>query len=474
MSMAGAAMPSARPAKPSSIIVAPSSPGSKMTAAPAAPLPAPVTPFPAAGPPSRLSLAPIPVSATLAANEALARKRRAGETVLPLAFGEAGLPAHPLLIQALAEASAENTYGPVAGLPELRRAAAGYWTRRGTPTGPASVVCGPGSKALLFGLLLAIGADVAVPQPSWVSYAAQASMLGVQPHFVPVPPGEGGVCDAESLAATVIAARQAGRRIGAVVLTLPDNPTGRLARPASTHALCRVAAQHDLIIISDEIYRDLVHEPDQAFASPVLFAPERTVVTTALSKSLALGGWRIGVARLPDSALGLALRDRLIGIGSEIWSAPSLPIQQAAALGFDEPAELIERVARSRVLHAEVATAVADRFAAAGLLVPAPQAAFYLYPDFAPWRDHLRTARGISNGADLATHLLHCYGMGVLPASAFGEAPEALRMRVATAMLYGDTDQQRERALRSDDPVALPWIAAALDRIEDVLADLAP
>ena len=138
---------------------------------------------------------------------------------------------------------------------------------------------------------------------------------------------------------------RAGRRIGAVVATLPDNPTGRLARPASVHALCQVAAEHDLIIIAGEIYRDLVHDPDQAFASPVLFAPERTVVTTALSKSLALGGWRIGVARLPDSGIGLALRDRLVGIGSEIWSAPSLPIQHAASLAFDEPAELTERVA---------------------------------------------------------------------------------------------------------------------------------
>jgi aspartate aminotransferase len=474
MSVAGAAMPSALPAQPSNSVAAPPPASTRVPASPAAPVSAPVAPFPSPVTPSRLTLAPIPVSATLAANEALARKRVAGETVLPLAFGEAGLPAHPLLTRALAEASAGNTYGPVAGLPELREAAAGYWTRRGTPTGPASVVCGPGSKALLFGLLLAIGADVAVPQPSWVSYAAQASMLGVAPHFVPVPPGEGGVCDAASLAATVTAARAAGRRIGAVVLTLPDNPTGRLARPASVHALCQVAAEHDLIIIADEIYRDLVHDPGHSFASPVLFAPDRTVVTTALSKSLALGGWRIGVARLPGSPIGLALRDRLVGIGSEIWSAPSRPIQQAAALAFDEPPELLERISRSRALHAEVATGVADRFAAAGLLVRAPQAAFYLYPDFAPWREHLRATRGISNGADLATHLLHCYGVGVLPASAFGEEPEVLRVRVATAMLYGETDAQRERALLSDDPVTLPWIAAALDRIEDVLADLAP
>jgi aspartate aminotransferase len=239
-------------------------------------------------------------------------------------------------------------------------------------------------------------------------------------------------------------------------------------------ALCQVAREHDLIIIADEIYRDLVHDPAAGFPSPVAYAPERTVITTALSKSLALGGWRIGVARLPDSSTGRALRDRLLGIGSEIWSAPSLPIQHAAALAFSEPAELTERISRSRSLHATVAAAMADRFRAAGLRVPAPQAAFYLYPDFAPWRSRLHAVYGISTGAELAGHLLHRYGMGMLPGSAFGEDAAALRMRVATGLLYGETDEQREMALASADPVRLPWIAAALDRATAVLADLAP
>ena len=420
------------------------------------------------------TLAAVPVSATLAANETMARKRRAGEPVLPLAFGEAGLPAHPLLRDALAAASGGNSYGPVAGLRTLREAAAGYWARRGTPTDHAQVICGPGSKSLLFGLLLALGADVAVPQPSWVSYAAQASMIGVRPHFVPAPPGEGGVCDADGLARAVTGARQAGRRIGAVVLTLPDNPTGRLASPASVQPLCAVAREHDLVLIADEIYRDLVHDPRAEFASPVRYAPERTVVTTALSKSLALGGWRIGVARLPDSATGRALRQALLGIGSEIWSAPSLPIQQAAALAFTEPPAITQRISSSRSLHAAVARGVADRFAAAGLRVPPPQAAFYLYPDFEPWRAHLRAAHGLVTGTDVAGHLLHRYGLGVLPASVFGEEPRALRMRVATALLYGETEEQRETALAAADPLALPWVTGALDRLEEILADLAP
>ncbi len=466
MSMADTAMPLTVPSETPATRTAPR-PATTPLTVPAAPVTGPAARGPEA-------LPPIPVSATLAANETLARKRRAGEPVLPLAFGEAGLPAHPLLRDALAAASGGNAYGPVAGLPVLREAAAGYWTRRGTPASAASVVCGPGSKALLFGLLLAIGTDVAVPKPSWVSYAAQATMIGVRPHFVPAPPGEGGVCDAAALARAVLTARRAGRRIGAVVLTLPDNPTGRLASPDSVRAVCQVARVHDLIIIADEIYRDLVHDPAAGFPSPVAYAPERTVITTALSKSLALGGWRIGVARLPDSRAGRALRDRLLGIGSEIWSAPSLPIQHAAALAFSEPPELTERISRSRALHAAVTGAMADRFRAAGVRVPAPQAAFYLYPDFAPWRDELRTAHGLTTGAQLAGHLLHRYGMGVLPGSAFGEDDTALRMRVATALLYGETDGQRETALASDDPVRLPWIAAALARAGEVLADLAP
>jgi len=142
----------------------------------------------------------VPVSATLAAIEALMARRGRGLPVLPLAFGEAGLAVHPVLRRALAAATAANGYGPVAGHPALRSAAAGYWTRRGLPTGPDQVVCGPGSKPLLFGLLLAVGADVAVPRPSWVSYAAQAAMIGNRAHLVPVPPGEGGIPDPAALA----------------------------------------------------------------------------------------------------------------------------------------------------------------------------------------------------------------------------------------------------------------------------------
>ena len=163
----------------------------------------------------------MPVSATLAANEAVTARRGRGQPVLPLAFGEAGLPVHPALRDTLAAAAAANEYGPVAGHLALRSAAAGYWQRRGLPTCPEQVVCGPGSKPLLFGLLLAVGAGVALPRPSWVSYAAQAAIIGVRPHFVPAARGEGGIPDPAALDSAAAAARR--RR--------PAHPVGR-ANPA--------------------------------------------------------------------------------------------------------------------------------------------------------------------------------------------------------------------------------------------------
>ncbi|MGI8331430.1 pyridoxal phosphate-dependent aminotransferase [Actinomadura scrupuli] len=398
----------------------------------------------------------VSVSPTLAANEAVLRRRQAGLPVLPLGFGEAGLPVHPALTAALSAAAGRGGYGPVAGLPALRAAAAGYWRRRGLDTDPELVVCGPGSKPLLYALLLAIGGRVALPRPSWVSYAAQARLTGGPPVLLPTLPGQGGVPDPSLLAG---AARSSGVR--AVVVTIPDNPTGTLPHRETVRRLCAVAREHDLLVISDEIYRDLVHDPGVAVPSPAEYAPERTIVTTGLSKNLALGGWRLGVARIP----GAALRAQVTGIASEIWSSPPVPVQHAAAFAFTEPDELTVHIARSRDLHAAVAGAAAARFTGAGASLAPPRAAFYLYPDLSP----LGAGR---TDAEAAALLLDRHGVVVLPGSAFGEPAGAMRVRVATSLLYGDSEAMRWTALTSPDPLALPWIAKALDLLSEALEDL--
>jgi aspartate aminotransferase len=402
----------------------------------------------------------------------MASRLQRGQPVLPLAFGEAGLPVHAALRAALQESATFNSYGPIAGHPALRAAAAGYWQRRGLPTGSGSVVCGPGSKALLFALMLAIGGDVAIPRPSWVSYAAQACLLGIQAHPVVVPAGEGGICDPAGLDAAAAAALAAGRPIASAIVTLPDNPTGRVPAPDTVRALCEVAEARGLIIICDEIYRDLIHDPATPVQSPAEVAPQRTVITTGLSKSLALGGWRVGVARMPDGPLGARLRKALIGAASEIWSAPAAPIQHAAALAFCEPPEITERISRSRALHAIVADAMANACRDAGLLVPPPQAAFYLYPDFGPWRDHLRSRYAVSTSPGLARLLQQRYGALTLPGTAFGDRPGNLTLRLATARIYGNSTEQQEAALAAADPLTHPPIATALASLQEILANL--
>ncbi|MET8110988.1 pyridoxal phosphate-dependent aminotransferase [Streptomyces prasinus] len=417
--------------------------------------------------------APVTMSATLAADEALARRRRAGERVLSMASGEIGLPVLPTLRDRLAAAAGENAYGSVAGSPALRTAVAGYWQRRGLAVDPGLVVAGPGSKSLLFALLLAIGGDVIVPVPSWVSYAAQARLVGARTVPVPILPGQGGVPDPGRIREAVAEARAAGQRPRAVVLTVPDNPTGTVASAAVLRRLAEAARELDLVVVSDEIYRDLVYDSAGPAVSPALHAPERTVVTTGLTKNLALGGWRTGVARLPDSELGRALHARLVAVASQIWSTPPAPVQAAAAYAFGEPPEVIERVAASRRLHEQVVRAVAARFGAVGTELSPVAATCYLYPDFEPLRGRLAVAHGVHDGDELAALLSGKYGVGVLPAGAFGEPGRPLRIRASTSHFYGETDERRSAALQAADPLALPWIRESVDRVAEVLADLA-
>lgn len=108
---------------------------------------------------------------------------------------------------------------------------------------------------------------------------------------------------------------------------------------------------------------------------------------------------------------------------------------------------------------------------AAGALCRKPQAGFYLYPDFEPLRDKL-AGKGIRTSTDLAEVLLDRYGVGVLAGAAFGDDPAALRARVATSLLYGASAEERWEALRSEDPLRLPWIARSLGQLREALADL--
>jgi aspartate aminotransferase len=146
-------------------------------------------------------------------------------------------------------------------------------------------------------------------------------------------------------------------------------------------------------------------------------------------------------------------------------------MQHAAAYVLGEPDEVRDHVARSRRLHRLVTVAAHEQVTAAGARCRPPSGAFYLYPDLEPLRPAL-ARRGAGTGRQLAALLLESHDVAVLEGEAFGDDPGALRFRMATSLLYGADEAQRWEALRADDPVALPWIAGALERLGETLRAL--
>ena len=408
-------------------------------------------------------------SPNLELNQLVAQRRAAGEDVVHLGFGEARLPVFGPLTQRLVDGVHRNGYGPVAGGSALRHEVAGYFTRRGLPTDAGQIVAAPGSKPLLMALNLVVPGDVLLPMPSWNTYAPQARLTGKKVLGVPIPALCGGVPDPSALREAIRAGRAGGADPRIVLLTLPDNPTGTLAPPEVVRHLCAVAEQEDLLIVSDEIYRDVVHDPATPFLSPAEVAPERTVVTSGLSKSLALGGWRIGVARFPEGRQ--RLREAVVSVASEIWSTVAGPMQCAAEYAYAEPPELRAHLRASARLHGAVAREVHAIMVAAGASCRPPTGGFYVYPDFGPMRDVL-AQRGVTDSASLQRHLSEDHSVVVLAGHLLGDDPGALRFKAATSMLYGETAAQQRLALDDPDPVSLPHVARSLARIASAVGTM--
>jgi aspartate aminotransferase len=408
-----------------------------------------------------MSLAFAQPSATFALDRRVRDKIAAGIPVVHLAFGEAGLPTPKGFDQLLADSAGDNGYGSVAGSPEARSAAASYFERRGVPTHRDQIIFAPGTKPLLFALIGVLPGDVLLPEPSWVTYAAQATML--RKRVIPVPIGAvGGVPDPDALQAALGAVPASRRRHLILVLTIPDNPTGTIASPASIKRICEIVEEHDLLIISDEIYRDLSFEKE--VQSPATLLPERTFVTNGLSKNVSLGGWRIGFLRTPDSTFGRQTHNDIIGVASQVWSSPTAPMQTVAAYVLSEPEPVRDHIAQGRLLHMRVALAAYEQLAAAGIDCRKPEAGFYLYPDLESQRPRLAKL-GVKTADDLAELLLERFHVAVLSGAAFGDKPTSLRFRMGTSLLYGGSDTERWQALASDDPCALPWIRRPLDSL---------
>lgn len=413
-----------------------------------------------------------PLAPNLALDQEIARRIAEGEDILHLGFGESRLPVYAGLAARLAEGASRNAYGPVAGDMASRSEVAGYFRRRRLHTEPDQIMLGPGSKSLTLAILAAIGGDVVIPRPSWVTYDPQVRLVGRSAIPIDIPVVCGGVPDPDRLQRGLDEARVSGLRPAVMIQTSPDNPTGTTVPPSLVKELAEIAVAEDLIVISDEIYSDIVFDANATSVSPAAVIPDRTIITTGLSKSLSLGGWRIGVARFPEGPLGSRIGAEVAAIASESWSSLAGPQQAVAEYAFGEPDDLVAYRDRCSALHSKVATTVYEIFRTHGVECRAPTGGFYLYPDLHSLRSRL-ARHGVSDSASLERYLLDELGVAVLGGHHFGDDPKALRFRVATSMLYGDTVEQQQEALDAEDPTLVGHVAARLDRLNRIVRDLA-
>lgn len=413
------------------------------------------------------------LSPTLHSNEMVRAKRRAGQDVLHMGFGESPFPVLEKLQNSLKNYVGHNEYLPTTGLPALREVVADYYAKKtGLDTDQYDVFVAPGSKLILYALQMAIEGDLILPVPSWVSYTPQSIMLNR--HVIACPTrldDHGYHIDAQQLKKIIEQARAEGKNPRKIILNYPNNPTGLKIPEETLKEIAEVCVAEDILIISDEIYGFISF--DSPYSSIAKFAPTHTAVSTGLSKHISLGGWRIGVSFIPKAVPGLF---KLLGnIASETWSAVPAPIQHAVIDCCKGDNDVEAAMNDFRKIHALMNRYVARSLKDLGLECPMPQGAFYCYPNFAPYREKLQSL-DIHTSRDLSSHLLEQRGLATLPGVAFGEAEDVLTMRLAGCDYDGAKAWQayQDKGTLDDQFVAdyAPNIKASVDVFKRVIEHL--
>ncbi|WP_327726951.1 aminotransferase class I/II-fold pyridoxal phosphate-dependent enzyme [Streptomyces sp. NBC_00487] len=383
-----------------------------------------------------------------------------------------GLPVLPELAAVLSAAAGHPDPVPLGGDPALLDAACGYWDRRGLPTARDRAVAAPGAPALLLALTAAIGGDVLLPRPCAAWWEPQARALGRTVFHVATPAECGGVPDPYALLETVRRMRAEGGDPRMLVLCVADDPTATVAPPELVHEAMEAALGEGLHLVSDETWRDTVHDPhDTVLLSPAEMLPDRVTVVTDLAGAFLPPGWPAAVARFPAGGDGTGLRDRVLDVLTALGARVATPVAAAAAHALDEPAPVTERLATSVRLHARLAAAAHRAVVGAGALALPPRAGRHLYADLAPLRSSL-AAYGVGDAQEAEDFLTARLGMPAPGGHRFGDDLGELRVRLSTDAFLGTTDAERAQALAAPDPLELPHMERALAAFAAAFEDL--
>lgn len=294
--------------------------------------------------------------------------------VIKLGRGDPDLdtPAHIIKAGQEALANGATHYMHPLGMPALRRAIAdNIAAYGGARYEPENIVVTPGGQHAMFVIALALlnpGDEILVPCPGYNPYHQAAEMAGAETVHIRTSMETNFCVTAEMVRAHITP------RSKILVLINPNNPTGTVTPPAEVARIAEVAKEHDLIVISDEIYARLTygnHTVQPVAALPGMF--ERTITLSGMSKAYAMTGWRIGYfAGPPDLIPALAEINHAFAISTTSVS------QHAALAALTGPQDCVEDM---RAIYDERRRVLCAGLTELGIPYAEPQGAFYVYAD---------------------------------------------------------------------------------------------
>jgi arginine:pyruvate transaminase len=332
------------------------------------------------------------------------RQRAAGRDIIFLTVGDPDqAPPAPVIEATVAALRRHRTgYAPILGYPEVRGAVAARFARRtGKPCAADNVVIVPGTQAGLYCALQCLagpGDEVIVPEPMYATYEAVGGASGARLVNIPLRPENGFHPDLDALARAVTP------RTRMIWINSPHNPTGAVLDRAEIAAIAALCRQHDLWLLSDEVYEDLAFA--RAHVSPWSLPgmEERTVVVSSLSKSHAIPGfrmgWMIGPTSLTPHLFNLLL--------CTLYGGPPF-IQDGGLVALTS--DLPEVAALHEDYRRRAALMFGILAAAPNCRVAAPEGGMFVLLDI--------RASGLSS-EEFAKRLLEREGVAVLPADGFG------------------------------------------------------
>jgi len=359
-------------------------------------------------------------SPTLVVSDTARQLTAAGHDVVDLGGGDPDFATPPHIVQAAEEAMEAGFTHYVAspGIPALRKAIAAKLQRdNGLTYDPnGEIIVTPGGKAALAISLLALvgaGDEVLVLDPGWVSYSPATLLADATPVQVPLSPDDNWTITADRIRPYITP------RSRVLIFNSPNNPTGRVATRAELEAVAQVAQEHDLIVISDEIYEKLIY--DGHTHTSIASLPgmqERTIIVNGFSKPYAMTGWRLGYVAAPRD-----LVTQIATIHSHTATCATSFAQVGGAAAYDGSQECITAMNiaydRRRRLVSEGLSALP------GITCPLPEGAFYAFADI--------RGTGLTS-TEFATRLLQSQYVAVTPGDAFGPAGAGyVRLSVANS-----------------------------------------